>query len=71
MMAVLAHHVLATRQFPGQPKGPDRSPEYLAETYGPQLMAIEISLYIITTTVILLRFYVRIFQLKMFGWDGK
>ena len=49
---------------------PQRSPEYLAENQAGRLMAVEGPLFALSTTAILLRFYVRIFMLKTFGWDG-
>jgi hypothetical protein len=50
---------------------PPRSPEYLAENIAPKLLAVECTLFAFSMGAILLRFYVRIFMLKMFGWDGK
>jgi hypothetical protein len=66
----MAHHYLVARQF-GGPPGPPRSSEYLVENYAPRLLAVEGSLFALSMSVILMRFYVRIFMLKMFGWDGK
>lgn len=66
----MLHH-FDLRQLGGDPTAPHRSPEYLAENIGPRLVAIECSLFAISTTVILLRFYVRMCLLKTFGWDGK
>ncbi|KAH7395060.1 hypothetical protein DE146DRAFT_633419 [Phaeosphaeria sp. MPI-PUGE-AT-0046c] len=65
----MAHHLLFSRQFPGAPPSPPRSPEYLAENIAPRLLAIEITLFTLSICAILMRFYVRIFMLKMFGWD--
>lgn len=64
-------HQLFSRQFPGAPPPPPRSPEYLAENIAPRLLAVEVPLYALGMCAILMRFYVRIFMLKMFGWDGK
>jgi hypothetical protein len=50
---------------------PPRSPEYMAENIAPQLLAIEGTLFAIAMSAVFLRFYVRIFMLKIFGWDGK
>lgn len=33
-------------------------------------MAVEGPLFALSTTAVLLRFYVRVFMLKTFGWDG-
>ena len=46
-------------------------PEYLAENQGPRLLAVEASLFALSTSAVLLRFYVRLFMLKTFGWDGE
>jgi hypothetical protein len=66
----MAHHFSVARQF-GGPPGPPRSPEYLAENYAARLLAIEGALFALSMSAILMRFYVRIFMLKIFGWDGK
>jgi hypothetical protein len=66
----MAHLFLVARQY-GGPPGPPRSPVYLAENYAPRLLAVEGSLFALSMSAILMRFYVRIFMLKMFGWDGK
>jgi hypothetical protein len=50
---------------------PPRSPEYMAENIAPRLLAVECSLFALSMIAILMRFYVRTFMLKMFGWDGK
>ena len=50
---------------------PPPSPEYLAENQAPNLLAVTISLYVLATLTVLARFYVRIFMMKIFGWDGK
>jgi hypothetical protein len=50
---------------------PPRSPEYMAENIASKLLAVEGTLFAFSMGAILLRFYVRIFMLKMFGWDGK
>jgi hypothetical protein len=63
------YHHLVLRQE-GAPVMPQRSPEYLAENQAGRLMAVEGPLFALSTTAILLRFYVRIFMLKTFGWDG-
>jgi hypothetical protein len=60
---------LDPRQF-GGPEVPPRSPEYMAENLAPRLLAVEGSLFALSMTALLMRFYVRIFMLKMFGWDG-
>ncbi|KAL5385047.1 hypothetical protein PMIN06_012856 [Paraphaeosphaeria minitans] len=51
------------------PSGPPPSPEYLAEDYGPTLLAIDCTLFGIATLTMILRMYVRVFMLKMFGID--
>jgi hypothetical protein len=66
---MVQHHLVA-RQFGGPPM-PPRSPEYLAENIAPRLLAVECSLFALSMSAILMRFYVRTFMLKMFGWDGK
>ena len=50
---------------------PMRSPEYLAENLAPHLLAVTISLFVLAMATVLARFYVRIFVMKIFGWDGK
>lgn len=50
---------------------PPPSPEYLAENIAPKLMAVEGPLFALSTAAVLMRFYVRIFMLKTFGWDGE
>ena len=50
---------------------PLRSPEYLAEDLAPHLLAITISLTALALTTVVARFWVRIFILKTFGWDGE
>jgi hypothetical protein len=50
--------------------GPPPSPEYLAENYGPTLLAVDCTLFGIAATTMILRIYVRVFMLKMFGIDG-
>lgn len=52
------------------PTGPPPSPEYLAENYGPSLLAINCTLFGIAALTMILRIYVRVFILKMFGIDG-
>jgi hypothetical protein len=66
----MAHHLLVSRQF-GDPTKPPPSPEYLAENIAPRLLAVEGTLFALSMSAILMRFYVRVFMLKMFGWDGK
>jgi hypothetical protein len=66
----MALHLLVSRQFGGPPM-PPRSPEYLVENIAPRLLAVECSLFALSISAILMRFYVRVFMLKMFGWDGK
>jgi hypothetical protein len=41
----------------------------MAENQAARLLAVEGSLFALSTTAVLLRFYVRIFMLKTFGWD--
>ena len=65
----MVHHFLS-RQEGGPPPMPVRSPEYLAENQASQLLAVTGPLFALSTLAVLLRFYVRIFMLKMFGWDG-
>ncbi|KAG9194707.1 hypothetical protein G6011_04742 [Alternaria panax] len=48
---------------------PARSPEYMAENQAGRLLAVEGSLFALSTIAVLLRFYVRVFMLKTFGWD--
>jgi hypothetical protein len=50
---------------------PLRSPEYLAEDLAPHLLAITISLTALALITVFARFWVRIFILKTFGWDGE
>lgn len=50
---------------------PPRSPEYLAETLAPHLLAITISLTALAMITVFARFWVRISILKTFGWDGE
>lgn len=50
---------------------PPPSPEYLLENQAPNLLAVTISLYVLATLTVLARFYVRIFMMKIFGWDGE
>lgn len=52
------------------PLGPPPSPEYLTEDFGPTLLAIDCTLFGIATITMILRIYVRVFMLKMFGIDG-
>ncbi|PSN73976.1 hypothetical protein BS50DRAFT_670466 [Corynespora cassiicola Philippines] len=59
---------LVSRQAPGPP-GPPPSPEYLAENIAPKLLAIDCTLFGLAMITVLMRYYVRIFMLKMFGWD--
>jgi hypothetical protein len=65
----MVYHHLVSRQM-GPPVMPQRSPEYLAENQARRLMAVEGPLFALSTLMILLRFYVRIFMLKTWGWDG-
>jgi hypothetical protein len=65
----MVYQHLVSRQM-GPPVMPQRSPEYLAENQAGRLMAVEGPLFALSTLTILLRFYVRIFMLKTFGWDG-
>jgi len=69
----MAYHFLFARQegAVGPPPMPPRSPEYMAENIAPQLLAVEGSLFALSMTAVLMRFYVRIFMLKTFGWDGE
>jgi hypothetical protein len=66
----MEYHALVSRQEGGWPVMPARSPEYMAENQAARLLAVEGSLFALSTTAVLLRFYVRIFMLKTFGWDG-
>lgn len=50
---------------------PPPSPEYLLENQAPNLLAVTISLYVLATLTVLARFYVRIFMMKIFGWDDE
>ncbi|KAF1919788.1 hypothetical protein BDU57DRAFT_440645 [Ampelomyces quisqualis] len=61
-------HPLLSRQLGGPPP-PPRSPKYLAENLASRLLAIEGALFALSMGAILMRFYVRVFVLKMFGWD--
>ncbi|KAI4622900.1 uncharacterized protein J4E87_005993 [Alternaria ethzedia] len=65
----MEYHALVARQAEGLPVMPARSPEYMAENQAGRLMAVEGSLFALSTSAILLRFYVRLFMLKTFGWD--
>ncbi|KAI4623820.1 hypothetical protein J4E80_003632 [Alternaria sp. BMP 0032] len=65
----MEYHALVARQAEGSPVMPARSPEYMAENQAGRLMAVEGSLFALSTSAILLRFYVRLFMLKTFGWD--
>lgn len=72
IVAMINHlHALLARQEGGPPPGPPRSPEYLAENQAPRLLAVEGTLFALAISTVLMRFYVRIFMLKTFGWDGK
>ena len=48
---------------------PPMTPEYIAYTNAPQIMAITGSFFAIALVVVLLRCYVRISMLKVFGID--
>lgn len=50
---------------------PLRSPEYMAEDLAPRLLAVTGSLFALAAITVLARFYVRVCQMKIFGWDGK
>lgn len=50
---------------------PPQPPEYMAKNYGPHLRAIEGYLFALSMSFISMRFYIRIFMRKKFGWDGK
>ena len=52
------------------PLGPPPPPGYFEEDYGPKLLAIDCTLFGIAAITMILRMYVRIFMLKMFGLDG-
>ncbi|OAL54457.1 hypothetical protein IQ07DRAFT_558600 [Pyrenochaeta sp. DS3sAY3a] len=65
----MIYHALLARQEGGPPPGPPRSPEYLAENQAPRLLAVEGTLFALAISTVLMRFYVRIFMLKTFGWD--
>lgn len=66
----MAEHFLVSRQTGGAPSTPLRSPEYLAENLAPRLLAVTGSLFALAMITVFLRFYVRIFMMKIFGWDG-
>ncbi|KAF2710711.1 hypothetical protein K504DRAFT_345816, partial [Pleomassaria siparia CBS 279.74] len=51
------------------PTAPTMSPEYLAWNIGPKLLAIDCTLFGLAMVIVILRFYVRIFILKIFGMD--
>lgn len=59
------------RQTEGLPKMPLRSPEYLAENLAPQLLAVTGSLFALAMITAVMRCYVRVFIVKISGWDGK
>lgn len=67
----MAEHFLMTRQAENPPKVPLRSPEYLAENLTPQLLAVTVSLFALAMITVLMRCYVRVFIVKITGWDGK
>lgn len=66
----MAYRHLISRQDGAPPTAPIRSPEYMAENQAARLMAVEGPLFALSSTAVLVRFYVRIFMLKTFGWDG-
>jgi hypothetical protein len=68
LATITMEHELVSRQFGGPPM-PQRSLEYLAENIAPRLLAVEGTLFAVAMTAVLMRFYVRIFMLKTFGWD--
>ena len=51
--------------------GPPPPPEYFEENYGPKLLAIGCTLFSIAAVTMMLRIYVRVCILKMFGIDGQ
>ena len=55
------------RQAAGAPPPP--SPEYIAYTNAPEILAITGSFFAVAAVVVLLRCYVRIAMLKVFGID--
>ncbi|RAR09666.1 phosphatidylserine decarboxylase [Stemphylium lycopersici] len=65
----MAYRHLISRQDGAPPTAPIRSPEYMAENQAARLMAVEGPLFALSSTAVLVRFYVRIFMLKTFGWD--
>ncbi|KAL1798660.1 hypothetical protein ACET3X_002697 [Alternaria dauci] len=65
----MEYHAIVSRQEGGPPMMPVRSPEYMAENQAGRLLAVEGSLFALSTTAVLMRFYVRVFMLKTFGWD--
>jgi hypothetical protein len=71
VIVAMIYHALLARQEGGPPLPPPRSPEYLAENQAPRLLAVEGTLFALAISTVLMRFYVRIFMLKTFGWDGK
>jgi hypothetical protein len=68
LATIVMEHQLVSRQFGGPPM-PQRSLEYLAENIAPRLLAVEGTLFAVAMTAVFMRFYVRIFILKTFGWD--
>jgi len=67
----MTDRILVMRQAGGPPPMPLRSPEYLAENLAPHLLAITISLTVLALITVVARFWVRVFILKTFGWDGE
>ncbi|KAF2631081.1 hypothetical protein BU25DRAFT_223974 [Macroventuria anomochaeta] len=65
----MAERFLMSRQAGGPPTMPLRSPEYMAENLAPQLLAVTTSLFALAMATVLARLYVRIFTMKIFGWD--
>ena len=67
----MTERLLIVRQSGGEPATPLRSPEYLAENLAPHLLAVTGALFALAMITVLARFYVRIFMMKIFGWDGR
>ncbi|KAF1846575.1 uncharacterized protein K460DRAFT_283445 [Cucurbitaria berberidis CBS 394.84] len=65
----MVYRLISSRQAGGPPPVPPRSPEYMAENQAPRLLAVEGTLFALAMITVLMRFYVRIFMLKTFGWD--
>lgn len=67
----MAEHFLMARQAGEPPPTPLRSPEYMAENLAPHLLAVTGTLFALAMITVLARFYMRVGQMKTFGWDGE